>query len=253
MVGSHNSPSPKAMRPHNCNTAGNGNITAFISIPYCAKHNLPSPTDCRFPIPNFQHTVSDGFRFRFPISNTPAPTEFQLPISSSRVRNNSENVAHMKTYNYLYEKSTMSKVQSIYHIIISTYHRERTLDEEHRPDLFRYIWDFFKKRKCKLFRINGVSNHIHILVDIHPTIALSSLMRELKNLTSMWITKSGFFPYFKGWGKEYAAFSCSYSDVPRIIEYIKNQQAHHKVADFQEELKRIFGSTDMQLHENDLQ
>ena len=159
----------------------------------------------------------------------------------------------MKTYNYLYEKSTMSKVQSIYHIIISTYHRERTLDEEHRPDLFRYIWDFFKKRKCKLFRINGVSNHIHILVDIHPTIALSSLMRELKNLTSMWITKSGFFPYFKGWGKEYAAFSCSYSDVPRIIEYIKNQQAHHKVADFQEELKRIFGSTDMQLHENDLQ
>ena len=190
---------------------------------------------------------------RFPISNTPSPTEFQLPISSSRVRHNSENVAHMKTYNYLYEKSTMSKVQSIYHIIISTYHRERTLDEEHRPDLFRYIWDFFKKRKCKLFRINGVSNHIHILVDIHPTIALSSLMRELKNLTSMWITKSGFFPYFKGWGKEYAAFSCSYSDVPRIIEYIKNQQAHHKVADFQEELKRIFGSTDMQLHENDLQ
>ncbi len=34
-------------RPHNCNTAGNGNITAFISIPYCAKHDLPSPTDSR--------------------------------------------------------------------------------------------------------------------------------------------------------------------------------------------------------------
>ena len=203
----------------------------------------------RIPFSNFQHTVSDGI----PIPSSQFPTHRLRRIPNSRVRNNSENVAHMKTYNYLYEKSTMSKVQSIYHIIISTYHRERTLDEEHRPDLFRYIWDFFKKRKCKLFRINGVSNHIHILVDIHPTIALSSLMRELKNLTSMWITKSGFFPYFKGWGKEYAAFSCSYSDVPRIIEYIKNQQAHHKVADFQEELKRIFGSTDMQLHENDLQ
>ena len=68
MVGSHNSPSPKAIRPYNFNTAGNGNITAFISIPYCAKHNLPSPTDFRFPVPGFRFpfsdsrfTVSDGF------------------------------------------------------------------------------------------------------------------------------------------------------------------------------------------------
>ena len=44
-VGSHNSPSPKAMPPHNTYTAGNGNFTSFISIPYCANHNLPSPTD----------------------------------------------------------------------------------------------------------------------------------------------------------------------------------------------------------------
>ena len=44
-VGSHNSPSPKAMPTHNTYTAGNGNFTSFISIPYCANHDLPSPTD----------------------------------------------------------------------------------------------------------------------------------------------------------------------------------------------------------------
>ena len=44
-VGSHNSPSPKAMPTHNTYTAGNGNFTSFISIPYCANNNLPSPTD----------------------------------------------------------------------------------------------------------------------------------------------------------------------------------------------------------------
>ena len=67
MVGSHNSPCPKAMRPHNCNTAGNGNITTFISIPYCAKHNLPSPTD--FPISCFlfSHTPRDAGH------NSPSP------------------------------------------------------------------------------------------------------------------------------------------------------------------------------------
>ena len=83
----HNSPSPKAMRLRNCNTAGNGNITAFISIPYCAKHDLPSPTDSRFlisgpqfPIPDSQFPIPDP---RFLISDS-AISDSQFPIPDSQ-------------------------------------------------------------------------------------------------------------------------------------------------------------------------
>ena len=80
----HNSPSPKAMPIHDKYTAGINKLRLWASLvnPYCAKHNLPSPTDFQLPVPDFQHTFSDGFRFpvsgflvyrlrRFPISRFP--------------------------------------------------------------------------------------------------------------------------------------------------------------------------------------
>ena len=146
----------------------------------------------------------------------------------------------------------MSKAQCIYHIIISTRRREPTLDENRREDLFRFIWKFFQSHNCKLLRINGVTDHIHILVDISVNISLADLMRDLKSQSSIWIKTTCIFPSFNGWSKEYAAFSCSQSSIDPIIEYIKSQPEHHKQIDFQQELQKIFAEVGMTLHKNDL-
>lgn len=55
-------------------------------------------------------------------------------------------------------------------------------------------------------------DHIHILVGIHATIALSDFVKELKTSTNPWIKNSGKFPDFKSWGKKYAAFTIRYQE-----------------------------------------
>lgn len=84
------------------------------------------------------------------------------------------------------------------------------------------MWGYIKNKKSFLYRINGMPDHIHILVGIHATIALSDFVKELKTSTNPWIKNSGKFPDFKSWGKKYAAFTIRYQEKDTVIEYIKN-------------------------------
>jgi REP element-mobilizing transposase RayT len=74
--------------------------------------------------------------------------------------------------------------QILYHIVFCTYRRENTLPEEHHEELYRYIWGIIKKRNSVLYRMNGTENHIHILSDLHPGIALSDYIKEIKTATN---------------------------------------------------------------------
>ena len=98
---------------------------------------------------------------------------------------------------------------------------------------------FIKNKNCFLYRINGMEDHLHILCDLHPTIALADFMRDIKTSSSIWLKKSGKFPEFEGWADGYAALTYSWTDKEMIIDYIKNQQEHHKVESFEDELRRL--------------
>ena len=74
----------------------------------------------------------------------------------------------------------MSKVNALFHIVINTHHRQKTIINEHCEDMYRYIWKTIQNKECHLCRIGGVENHIHMLVDIKPTVALADLVREIK-------------------------------------------------------------------------
>jgi len=71
--------------------------------------------------------------------------------------------------------------------------------------------------------INGTDNHLHIITDLHPSIALSDFMRELKVSTSMWIKEIGLFPEFDGWADGYGSFTCAYMDLGVLIDNVINQ------------------------------
>ena len=102
----------------------------------------------------------------------------------------------------------MSAVTAIYHIVINTYRREMTLPLTSCDQLYRYIARVVQNSKSTLYAINGIENHIHLLVDLHPSVRLSDLVRDIKLSTSHWIKQNqDSFPQFAGWGKEYGAFT----------------------------------------------
>jgi len=94
-----------------------------------------------------------------------------------------------------------------------------------------------------------MEDHIHILSDLHPSVALADYVREIKVASSKWLKASGLFPDFNGWGIKYCALTYSYGDRDTIINYIKKQQEHHKRESFQDEIKRIFKEQGIDLDE----
>jgi REP element-mobilizing transposase RayT len=130
--------------------------------------------------------------------------------------------------------------QILYHIVFRTKGSERTIKQEHFIELKKYIWGIITNKKCVLYRVNGMEEHIHILSDLHPSLALADYIREIKVSSSKWMKVSGLFPHFRGWGIKYCALTYSYKERDTIINYIKNQQEHHKKESFQEEISRFF-------------
>lgn len=125
-----------------------------------------------------------------------------------------------------------------------------TINPENEEALYRFIWKEIEKRRCKLLRIGGIPNHIHVFVDIHPKIAQSDLAGELKRTSSIWMKQSGLFPEFEGWGKEYFGFSKSLGDKHKVIEYIKNQKGHHGMVSFEDEIKSLVREEGMEWDEH---
>lgn len=126
--------------------------------------------------------------------------------------------------------------QILYQIVFSTKKRERTLTKGNRTELFKYMWGVLKEKNCHLYRINGVEDHLHIVTHLHPTIALASLIKDLKLASSAHIKENNLFANFDGWQVGYAAFTYTIKEKNRLIEYAKNQEEHHKTKTFREEL-----------------
>ena len=133
----------------------------------------------------------------------------------------------------------MSAVSSIFHVDINTYRRQMTIPDETSEHLYRYIWSIVKSRGCRLYRINGIGNHVHMLIELSPTMALSDLVRDIKQGSSKWAKQQVYFPQFSGWGKEYGALTCSGRDKDAIINYIINQREHHKSKTFEDEYRNL--------------
>lgn len=133
----------------------------------------------------------------------------------------------------------MSTTSCIYHIVINTYKREMTIREESKKSLYAYIYGILKEKNCFVHRINGIPNHVHILMDLHPSISLADLMKNLKQSSSLWMKRNGLFPEWEGWGKEYFAFSKSKEDIDVVKQYIMNQENHHSSNSFEDEMRKI--------------
>ena len=146
----------------------------------------------------------------------------------------------------------MSHVSLTYHIVWRTERSERTLTEEYERHLYFYILGICKDKQCYLYRINSMPDHIHLCVEVNPSISLSDFVRIVKQESSKWIKENrDWFPRFDGWGNGYAAFTYSGKERTSVIEYIKTQKEHHRVKSFREEYEEWMREMGIDL-ENDL-
>jgi REP element-mobilizing transposase RayT len=125
--------------------------------------------------------------------------------------------------------------QIIYQIVFGTKNRERILTKLGREELYKYIGGILKNKHCHLYRINGVDDHLHIVMHLHPSVALADLIKDIKLATTDFIKNNCIFQEFNGWQDGYGAFTYSIKEKDRLIEYVKNQEEHHKIKTFRDE------------------
>lgn len=125
--------------------------------------------------------------------------------------------------------------QILYHIVFGTKNRRPTIAHDNKKELYKYIWGILKNKNCMLYQINGVEDHIHILTDLHPSIALADLVKDIKVASSLWMKQDGRFPDFTGWAEGYGAFTIDYQRKAILTNYIKNQERHHMKSTFSNE------------------
>jgi len=139
--------------------------------------------------------------------------------------------------------------QILYQLVFSTKDRKKTLSAEKRTDLYKYIWGILKNKKCHTYRINGIENHLHIIFTLHPTVSLSSLIKDIKLSSSEYIKINSLFKHFDGWQDGYGAFTYSIKEKNRLIEYVKNQENHHKLKTFKEEFIELLDAHNIDFDE----
>ena len=134
----------------------------------------------------------------------------------------------------------MSSYRQIYYqIVFGTKYREATINTNNEEYLYKYIWGLIENKKCKLYRINGMPDHIHIFSDLHPSLCIADYVKDIKVATNIWMKDCGKFPLFRGWQEGYGAFTYSIREKDMIINYIKNQKGHHRTETFYDEYKRL--------------
>lgn len=122
-----------------------------------------------------------------------------------------------------------------YHIVFSTKGRKDLITPEIEERVWAYISGIARKHEIIAVQVGGIENHIHILILAKPKIAPSQIVQWLKGESSRWIQET--FPELNkfSWQDGFGIFSVSKSNVPDVVDYIKNQREHHKKQSFEDE------------------
>lgn len=125
--------------------------------------------------------------------------------------------------------------QNYVHLIFAVKNREASLTREIRPRIFAYMSGIVASLNHKSIIIDGMSDHVHILMGLSPTVSISDTVHDLKRSSSIFINKEKLCPGKFNWQEGYASFTYSRSQIDRVFNYIKDQELHHAKANFKKE------------------
>lgn len=125
------------------------------------------------------------------------------------------------------------------HYVVATKYRMRFLNKEIEKELYSYASGLTRDLKCFMQCIGGMDDHLHILVGLHPTLAISEFAQKFKANTSRFINEKGWALGKFQWQEGYAAFSVSQSGLDKVREYILHQAEHHLRISFSSEYTEL--------------
>ena len=134
-------------------------------------------------------------------------------------------------------------------VVFSVQNRECIIQKQWQDELYKYISGIIHNNGHKLLAINGMPDHLHILFGMRPIQSLSDLMQDIKGSSSKWVNEHKWVQGKFKWQEGYGAFSYSKSQLPQVIQYIKNQEEHHKKKTFMEEYRQILEHFDIDFDE----
>jgi putative transposase len=141
--------------------------------------------------------------------------------------------------------STYTKLY--YHIIYSTKERRPLIEADWEERLYSVIGGIVRDNKGVLLAAGGMPNHVHLLISCRPTVALSSLLRDIKSNSSNWVHEQ--FTKDFAWQEGYSAFTVSHSGIPDVKDYLAHQKEHHRKRDYKEELLAMLKLNEVEFDE----
>ncbi|MCH8873443.1 IS200/IS605 family transposase [candidate division KSB1 bacterium] len=120
-------------------------------------------------------------------------------------------------------------------VVFAVQGRYNMIRKEHKEELNKFITGIIRNKKQKLIAINNMPDHAHIFIGMKPSIALSDLVRDIKNNSSTFINEKKWVRRKFNWQEGFGAFSYGHSQMDAVVKYIQNQEEHHARKTFKEE------------------
>ena len=133
--------------------------------------------------------------------------------------------------------------QNVIHVVFSTKERRTSILAEFRPKLWAYVAGICKRQAVLVLAIGGIDDHIHLLIQVPASLALAKAIATIKANSARWANEGA---NKIQWQEGYGAFSVSASNVPTVVRYIQNQEAHHKKMSFADEFRVLLKKHDVE-------
>jgi REP element-mobilizing transposase RayT len=125
--------------------------------------------------------------------------------------------------------------QNYVHLVFAVKNRNAVLTKDIREKVFKYISGIVTTMKHKSINVNGVSDHVHILIGMHPDISISDTVYAIKRSSSLFINENRLCKRKFAWQEGFGSFTYSRSQIHRVYMYIENQEKHHERSTFKTE------------------
>ncbi len=133
----------------------------------------------------------------------------------------------------------MSFTRILIHCVWTTKNRQKLIFSEIQRDLEKHFRTYLKSKEIYLLEINVQENHCHALISLGSNQNIAEIMRLLKGESSYWLNKTKKLPFKFSWQDDYYAVSVSESHSKAVPNYIRNQDVHHRILSWEEELNQF--------------
>ena len=120
-------------------------------------------------------------------------------------------------------------------VVFAVEGRQNLIQKRNKEELHKYITGIVTERGQKLLAVHCMPDHTHVLIGLKPSVALSDVVRDVKNASTNFVNRTKWVAGRFSWQEGFGAFSYGHSQLTGIINYIKDQEQHHASRTFRQE------------------